>query len=424
MTDRGEAAMRTNKYGIRGLKGVQLKRGFVYFWTPPVSLQRRKIFRFTTLGTDFDDAVAKARELNSKLEAYRGVVNGVRPMLRTARPMTVGWLFQQFEVSPRFTRYAVRTRQDYSTAYRGLEIHMIDDHRMFGEIEIAQVTRKVAYTVYEQYVSRHGNDSANKAIGACQMPFNYGTLKIEGIDSNPFLQLGKRGSPPRRQRWSDQQLDLFIKKAEEMGYSSVGRCALMCNELVQRPGDILSLTWCAYRDREQAWFIRQSKRGAEVLVPSTERLRMALDIPRSQTLASVGSEFNSPFVCPTPTGKRWHRRNFTKTARRVARAAGLPDDLQIRDLRRTGATEAASAGATPLELMAVGGWTNQASIRPYLVQTLEQAATVQAKRDAYRRRNSGAADLFHLLNRTTPKVSCQNSAQRTLRRRHPTDPDA
>ena len=37
-------------------------------------------------------------------------------------------------------------------------------------------------------------------------------------------------------------------------------------------------------------------------------------------------------------------------------------------------------------LMAVGGWANQASIRPYLVQTMEQAATFQAKRDAYRRR--------------------------------------
>ena len=31
----------------------------------------------------------------------------------------------------------------------------------------------------------------------------------------------------------------------------------------------------------------------------------------------------------------------------------------------------ARAGATPAELMAVGGWANLASIRPYLVQTLE-----------------------------------------------------
>ena len=95
-------------------------------------------------------------------------------------------------------------------------------------------------------------------------------------------------------------------------------------------------------------------------------------------------------VCPTITGKRWHRRNFTKAVRRIARAAGLPDDLQIRDLRRTAATEGASAGATPAEMMAVGGWANPASIRPYLVQTLEQAAAFQAKREAYRRRHGAA----------------------------------
>ena len=72
------------------------------------------------------------------------------------------------------------------------------------------------------------------------------------------------------------------------------------------------------------------------------------------------------------------------------RPAGLPEDLQICDLRRTGATEGASAGASSAELMAVGGWANPASIRPYLVQTLEQTAAFQAKRDAYRRRRCGA----------------------------------
>jgi hypothetical protein len=54
------------------------------------------------------------------------------------------------------------------------------------------------------------------------------------------------------------------------------------------------------------------------------------------------------------------------------------------DLRRTAATEGASAGATPWEMMAVGGWQNQASIRPYFVGTPEQAASFQLKREAYR----------------------------------------
>jgi len=58
----------------------------------------------------------------------------------------------------------------------------------------------------------------------------------------------------------------------------------------------------------------------------------------------------------------------------------------MRDLRRTAATEGDSAGATPAEMMAVGGWVNQASIRPYLVQTQQQAAAFQAKRDLLRRK--------------------------------------
>jgi integrase len=50
----------------------------------------------------------------------------------------------------------------------------------------------------------------------------------------------------------------------------------MCMELVQRPGDILSLKWGAYQEAEKVWHIRQSKRGAVVHVPETVRLQSAL----------------------------------------------------------------------------------------------------------------------------------------------------
>jgi integrase len=253
---------------------------------------------------------------------------------------------------------------------------------MFGEVKISEVTKQLAYSIYEQNVINHGHDSANKTISACRVAFRYGALKFAEIIFNPFSRLDKLTSPPRRQRWTDQQLNSFIKKSKEMGYPSVGRCALMCMELVQRPGDILSLKWSAYQEHEKVWHIRQSKRGTVVRVPETRLLRTELGSVRPSIKKHHSGDIMDLHVCVTVTGKRWHRRNFTKTARRIARAAGLPDDLQIRDLRRTGATEGACAGATPTELMAVGGWANQASIRPYLVQTVEQAATFQAKRDA------------------------------------------
>jgi hypothetical protein len=103
---------------------------------------------------------------------------------------------------------------------------------------------------------------------------------------------------------------------------------------------------------------------------------------------SVTYHYANPKRCEkmTWTGQNGNHRRMRFS---VHTAAGLPDDLQIRDLRRTGATEGTTAGATPAELMAVGGWADQASIRPYLVQTVEQAATFQAKRDDYRHRLSG-----------------------------------
>ncbi len=382
--------MRTNKFGVRGLKSVQLKRGLVYFWTPPVSLQKARIFRFTTLGTDLNTAVSEAHEWNARLKAHRLNVNGIKPTLAIINPMTVGYLFRLFEASPKFSRYAPVTRQDYANIYRNLETQIVSGQQMFGDVKISDVTRQLAYSIYEENVINHGHDSANKTITACQAAFRYGTLKFAEITSKPFSQLDKLTSPPRRQRWTDEQLSGFIHKAEEMGYPSVGRCALMCMELVQRPGDILSLRWDAYQKRERVWDIRQSKRGTVVRVPETSRLRTALAAARCTERKGIVGGIDGLLVCATITGKRWHRRNFTKAARRIARAAGLPDSLRIRDLRRTGATEGASAGATPAEMMAVGGWTNQASIRPYLVQTREQAAAFQAKRDAHRRREEAS----------------------------------
>ena len=383
--------MRTNKYGVRGLKGVQLKRGFVYFWTPPISLQKAGIFKFKTLGTDLQAAVAKAHDWNAKLQSYRLVTHGIKPTLTTIKPMTVGYLVRQVEASPRFARYSLRTQQDYSCMYRSVEAQITDGYRMFGEMKMSEITRQIAYAIYEQNVRDHGHDSANKTMSAWQVAFRYGMLRFSEITFNPFSDLDKLSSPARRQRWTDKQLDHFIRKAKELGYPAAGRCALMCMELMQRPGDILSLKWSAYDEHERVWHIRQSKRGAVVRIPETQRLSKTLKDSRPSTKARYSGVSGELLVCPTITGKKWHRRNFTKTARRIARAAGLPDDLQIRDLRRTAATEGASAGATPAEMMAVGGWANPASIRPYLVQTVEQAAAFQAKRDIYRRRQSGTS---------------------------------
>jgi hypothetical protein len=162
-----EANMRSNKFGVRGLKSVQFKRGLVYFWVPPVSRQKAGVFRHTTLGSDFAAAVAKARDWNTSLDKHRGVVNCIGPTLgpivpMPIVPMSVADLFRKFEISRRFSRYAIRTCQDYSCFYRHIETNRAEDGRLLGELRFSEATRQIAYSIYEKYVVDHGSESANK----------------------------------------------------------------------------------------------------------------------------------------------------------------------------------------------------------------------------------------------------------------------
>jgi hypothetical protein len=202
--------MRTNRYGVRGLSGVHVKRGLVYFWIPPVSLQRAGVFKHKTLGTDFETAIAEARHWNERLEAYRAAGNGVKPRLTTIRTGTVGHLLRQFEASPRYARYSFRTQQDYSWMYRSIEVQTADRDEMLGNMKASKVTRQIAYAIYEKNVLLRGHDSANKAMCGWASAFRYGMLTNSEITCNPFSSLDKLSSPPRRQRWTNQQLNGFI----------------------------------------------------------------------------------------------------------------------------------------------------------------------------------------------------------------------
>src|SRR4029077_955443 len=103
-------------------------------------------------------------------------------------------------------------QDDVSWMYRSIEVQTLDCNEMVGEMKASEVTRQLAYALFEQNVRLRGHDSANKAMCAWASAFRYGMLKCSAITCNPFSDLGKLTSAPRRQRWTDQQLDSFIQK--------------------------------------------------------------------------------------------------------------------------------------------------------------------------------------------------------------------
>jgi hypothetical protein len=72
---------------------VLLKGVLVYFWLPPVSLQRAGVLEQQAHGPDFEIAVSEARSWEATLEAHRGAINAVRRRLNTIRSGTVGHPF-------------------------------------------------------------------------------------------------------------------------------------------------------------------------------------------------------------------------------------------------------------------------------------------------------------------------------------------
>ncbi len=107
---------------------------------------------------------------------------------------------------------------------------------------------------------------------------------------------------------------------------------------------MLRLGWTQYDGA--AVRLRQRKTGRLIAVPAIAELRQTLDAAPRTAATMVVSE---------TTGRPYTEDNFTHLFRGVADAAGLPDALQFRDLRRTAVVFLAEAGCSVPEIAAITG---------------------------------------------------------------------
>jgi len=117
--------------------------------------------------------------------------------------------------------------------------------------------------------------------------------------------------------------------------------------------------------------LQQSKRRSVVHLP------ISLDL--LEMLKQQKDEYDfQPYVAPYPTAMKgkyspYTMQRLSKVARLVIEQAGLPDDLRISDLRRTGTTEMVEAGVSMGQIMSVTGHANPQSVKPYMKNTYASA---------------------------------------------------
>jgi integrase len=226
---------------------------------------------------------------------------------------------------------------------------------------------QVAYNIWAE----RGVSFANHTHAVASKLYNFG-IQLGYLDMNPFSKVSKRTAKPRKVVWTREHINLFLDTAySRVKWRSVGLIVQMAYEWCQRLGDMANLTWDMYDPETRVLYLEQSKRRAKVELPTTDELHEML----MQQKADV--DFQS-YVAPRCLERRIISKPYDKyalsyVAREIIKAAGLPDELQIMDMRRTGTMEMVEAGVSLPQIMSITGHANPQSVKPYMKNTLTSA---------------------------------------------------
>ena len=366
---------------------TQLRSGR-WYWEPPLRLRRSHQLEVRALGADVANAWAYARKLNKELA-------GLDP--DAAAPGTVTWLFEQFFRLPadagaaeppkpagligraetRFAKLKPSTQRDYRWLARVLgDVEL--GPRKLGRYEVRAIRPRHADRIYDLLLGQNGHATAHYACRVARRVWKW-AIRQELADVNPWKEMELLSIQQRHQRWTPDQVATVVATAVEQKVASIGLAVLLAYWLGHRQGDVLTLTWTALKAEDRA----TGKTGARIPVVLAAYPELVSAVAAEQLRQDAGIA-STHVVISEATGLVWNRYTFGHEFRRIANLAGLPADLQFRDLRATAATELADGGASVIEMSTHSGHKTVQMARRYARPTSEQFRAAAGKRLAAR----------------------------------------
>lgn len=325
-----------------------------YYWQPTPAV-RALGFSPEALGKDPAKAAARAEYLN------RMVKDEIAGSAASAQIESVANLVSRYRRSDRYAALAPTTRAVYECVLRAIA-------RAAGHFEVAGITRRDLVEVRDKIERVKGRKRANAHIKIWRVLLDE-ARNLGWRRDNPAEGFGGPDYTARRRVWTPAEVEAFCAKARAVGRASMALAVTLALDSSQRQGDVIRLRWSDWDG--VAFTLRQSKTGVRLRVPALPALAaMIAETPRQAVTILVNEE----------TGRPYNSTTFRHVFRQVRDAAGLPADLQFRDLRRTALTELGDAGATDDEIRAVSGHRNRNIVGIYVVPSDRMAAAAQAKR--------------------------------------------
>lgn len=340
----------------------------VWAFNPP-SYVRETIKDHEVSYVQFNDRMDAEAHSHQVVELYQDTKR--KEKRQTSLPVgSVMSLVAAYKRTNAWATLATNTKRTYNQLLTGVfKVRLGKSTKNIGEINAKTITPMMAEAIYEHLKAEVSEHRANHTVKVLRRVWQVCKRK-QLVRSNPFREMGLRSLPDRLVLWEPDEVQTLISHADDMGYWSIGTIVLLCYDLCQRPGDIRQLTWDNFSGDEFDFI--QEKTKVRVTIPASPRLIERLEGHRQASDA---------IICISErTGAGYDRYSAYKTAARLRKSAGLPNHLQLRDLRRTGATEMAEAGVTEDQLRSVTGHKSRGVLNAYVRPTRKLAASAMSKR--------------------------------------------
>jgi hypothetical protein len=194
------------------------------------------------------------------------------------------------------------------------------------------------------------------------------------------------------------QVVRFIAMAHKLGYPEMALAQALQYELTTRQGDVIGKEEYKEEDRnELEWlgFRWDEIDGDLILVHVTNKTRrpavhdlkayelVCAELRRLPNLPRTG-----PMIINPKTGRAFKYEEYRRRWRIIAKAAEIPDELQNRDSRAGGITEARNAGADTHDIQQLAGHADIRTTALYIRDDLEANSRVAQARAAHRARKT------------------------------------
>jgi integrase len=349
---------------------------------------------------DSPDLSARCHELWAEMEAW--LAEQARPDKPVKYDGTVGSLiaiYEAHEYSP-YRRLARNSKENADYELRRLK-HTVAERRVpkLNGIDFWRWYWQFRKPAYEGGPERITD--AFHIMARVRAVFTFGVLlRLPDLQELRYiLSLIRFPNPDSRtQAMNFQQACDFIAQAHEFGYPEMALAEALEFELTLRQIDVIgkwefkkddrnTLEWVGLRwekiNKDLILSYKTSKRGREVVFDLKAYELVYAELRRFAILPSIG-----PVIVDSKTGRPFEYEEFRRRWRMIARAAGIPDEVQNRDSRPGGITEARNAGADIDDIQQHAAHAQARTTQIYIRESLEPNTRVAHKRAAYRARKT------------------------------------